>query len=98
VGFVSAYVHVEGVQECLTQLTYNQCEMKMNDHHHSSSSNFGMYSTSSFFGIVETMGWRAPQVFLLQVCLLLKHKFLYLSLQIWGTQMHVYNEHIQLIF
>ncbi len=80
------------------QVTYKQCEMKMSGDHHPSSSNFGMYFTSSFSGIVGTTGWRAPEVFPLQVCLLLKHRLLYPLLQIWGTQMHVYNEHRQLIF
>jgi serine/threonine protein kinase len=64
------------------QLTYKQCEMKMSGDHHPSSSNFGMYSTSSFSGIVGTTGWRAPEVFPLQVCLLLKHRLLYHLLQI----------------
>lgn len=56
------------------QLTNKQCEMKMSGDHHPSLSNFGVYSTSSFSGIVGTTGWRAPEVFPLQVCLLLKHR------------------------
>jgi serine/threonine protein kinase len=58
-----------GVSQSM-QFTNKQCETSVSGDHHPSSSNFGMYSMSSFFGIVGTTGWRAPEVFRPKVCLL----------------------------
>jgi hypothetical protein len=80
------------------QFTSKQCETSMASDRHPNSSNFGMYSTSSFFGMVGTTGWRAPEVFHPKVCLLFEQRFLYLLGRILETQMHICNERTQLIF
>jgi serine/threonine protein kinase len=58
-----------GVSQSM-QFTSKQCETSMSGYCHPNSSNFGMYSMSSFFGIVGTTGWRAPEVSRPKVCLL----------------------------
>jgi serine/threonine protein kinase len=80
-----------GVSQSM-QFTSKQCETIMNGDHHPNSSDFGMYFTLSFFGIVGTTGWRAPEVFLFKVCLLFKQRLLYLLGRNLKTQMHM-NTH-----
>ncbi len=80
-----------GVSQSM-QFTSKQCETIMNGDHHPNSSDFGMYSTLSFFGIVGTTGWRAPEVFLFKVCLLFEQRILYLLGRNLKTQMHM-NTH-----
>jgi serine/threonine protein kinase len=86
-----------GVSQSM-QFTSKQCETSMSGDRHPNSSNFGMYSMSTFFGIVGTTGWRAPEVFRPKVCLLFKHRLLYLLGIILETQMHIFNEHTQFDF